>query len=327
MNTKRALKWGLLAAATCVAAAAVPGCELLVDFDRSKIPSGDGGETDGTMPQPDGPAEAAGETGAETSTDAPSEASEAGMGDAPAETTTSEGGPDAPSEAAPEGGMDGGTEADAAAAMLGISPNTGGPSGAVEIGSMSATFTFNVSNSGGATSGTPTVSISGTNAADFSQTNTCPTTGGIAAAGMCTVTVTFTPSINGSETASLDVTASPGGSVSAMLTGTGAGLTIMPTSGTFGPTGADGSSSMSQTFTVTNTGPATSGVPAVSLTGTNASSFGVTNNMCTAAIASLGTCTFNVTFTPQDAGTLTASAQVTASPGGTATATLSGTGN
>ena len=40
MNTKRSVTWGLLAgAAACAAMAAMPGCELLVDFDRSKIPT------------------------------------------------------------------------------------------------------------------------------------------------------------------------------------------------------------------------------------------------------------------------------------------------
>lgn len=59
MNTKRGVTWGLLAGAVaCMAMAAMPGCELLVDFDRSKIPTEDaslvqdGGET------PDAPASA-----------------------------------------------------------------------------------------------------------------------------------------------------------------------------------------------------------------------------------------------------------------------------
>jgi hypothetical protein len=315
MNTTRTLKWGLVtAAAACAVVAAMPGCELLVDFDRSKIPS-EGGAEDVTVP--DGPTgDSAPETGTETSTDAPA--------DAPSETTT-EAGKDAPSEAAHEGGMDGGPEAEASSAMMGISPSTGGPASAVEIGSPSATFAFTVTNSGTGTSGTPSVTISGTNMADFSQTNTC--TAGLAAAGTCTVTVTFTPSINGAESATLNVSATPGGSAAATLTGTGAGLTIAPTTGTFGPTGADGSSSASQTFTVTNSGPLASGTPAVTLMGPNASSFGVTNNTCSAALASLATCTFDVTFTPQATGSLTASAQVTASPGGTASANLTGTGN
>jgi hypothetical protein len=218
MNTKRTLKWGLVtAAATCAVVAAEPGCELLVDFDRSKIPSGDGGEMDGTM----------GDAPVETGGDAPSEMSmgdapDAPPADAPPETTTTEGGMDAPPEAAPEAGMDGGAEAEAASAAM---------------------------------------------------------------------------------------------------------LTINPTTATFLPTGADGSSSMSQTFTVTNTGGSASGTPSGALVGTNPSAFVIGMNTCMAAIPSMMTCTIAVTFMPADAGTLTATLQVTASPGGTVTASLTGTGN
>jgi hypothetical protein len=42
MKTKRSVRLGLLAGVlACGAMAAMPGCELLVDFDRSKIPVGD----------------------------------------------------------------------------------------------------------------------------------------------------------------------------------------------------------------------------------------------------------------------------------------------
>jgi hypothetical protein len=42
MKTKRSVRLGLLAGVlVCGAMAAMPGCELLVDFDRSKIPVGD----------------------------------------------------------------------------------------------------------------------------------------------------------------------------------------------------------------------------------------------------------------------------------------------
>ena len=55
MNTKRSIKWGLVTAAATVRSMLAAGCELLVDFDRSKIPqeggledvtSGDGPEGD-----------------------------------------------------------------------------------------------------------------------------------------------------------------------------------------------------------------------------------------------------------------------------------------
>jgi len=54
-----------------------------------------------------------------------------------------------------------------------------------------------------------TLSINGTNAADFSQTNSCAAT--IAPKGFCTVTVTFTPSATGSRFANLVVPEDGGG--------------------------------------------------------------------------------------------------------------------
>lgn len=102
MNTKRAIKWSLLvAAAGGLAVASMPGCELLVTFDRSKIPddggSADATESDGafnpdavsseTGPASDGQVEPAQDGQAEASTsDAPSDA---GTADAPATTADS----------------------------------------------------------------------------------------------------------------------------------------------------------------------------------------------------------------------------------------------
>jgi hypothetical protein len=106
MNTKRGVTWGLLAGAVaCMAMAAMPGCELLVDFDRSKIPTedaslfGDGGET------PDAPASA----------DAPGE----GNNTAPPV-------PDAAVDGGADGGADGGDGGDSAATAPETStPDTG----------------------------------------------------------------------------------------------------------------------------------------------------------------------------------------------------------
>jgi hypothetical protein len=87
MNTKRSVTWGLLAgAAACAAIAAMPGCELLVDFDRSKIPTEDASIDDAVAESPDAP----------VSTDA------GGDGGAP----VVEAGPDATSP--PDASIDGG---------------------------------------------------------------------------------------------------------------------------------------------------------------------------------------------------------------------------
>ncbi len=70
------------------------------------------------------------------------------------------------------------------------------------------------------------VSITGTNAADFAQTNDC----GMSLAGdsSCAINVTFTPSIYGAESATLSVTDSAGTQTSS-LTGTGTDVTAPTT--------------------------------------------------------------------------------------------------
>jgi hypothetical protein len=71
---------------------------------------------------------------------------------------------------------------------------------------------------------TITVSLVGTNAGDFSETDDCPTGAGMFfAVTPCTITVTFTPTATGSRTARAQIAiASPSGFVySAALTGTG----------------------------------------------------------------------------------------------------------
>ena len=113
MNIKRSVTWSLLAGvAACAALAATPGCELLVDFDRSKIPGADASLSDsGETPDGSEPADGAGEgstTVAEAGTDAtaPDAATDGGGeagGDASADTgTTDTGTPDTGADAASE---------------------------------------------------------------------------------------------------------------------------------------------------------------------------------------------------------------------------------
>jgi hypothetical protein len=192
-------------------------------------------------------------------------------------------------------------------------------------GSPSASQTLTVKNGGAVTSGVPTVSVTGTNPGDFTTTNTC--TAGLLTNGTCTVTVTFKPTGNGTRTATLSVTASPGGTATTSLTGTGqnqAQLTLTAATA-FAPTIVGGAPSASQILTVKNIGDVNSGVPAVSVTGTNPGDF-QTSNTCIAALGPSLTCTVTVTFVPTGNGTRSATLSVTASPGMTATTALSGTG-
>jgi hypothetical protein len=77
---------------------------------------------------------------------------------------------------------------------------------------------------------------------------------------------------------------------------------------------------------VTNTGLGTTGALTASLTGTNASEFGITQNNCTGQLhGSGGTCSVFVRLSPSSAGGKTASLNVTGTPGGTQSSTLTGT--
>ena len=110
-------------------------------------------------------------------------------------------------------------------------------------------------------------------------------------------------------------------------------LAISPTSRNFGGVPFPGPGA-SQVFTVANNGGQASGTPAVTLQdnsqlvgggGPAPPSFAIGNNTCTAPIPAPGTCTVTVGFFPSMAGingqaTLT----VSAIPGGTVTATLTG---
>ena len=126
MNTKRSVTWSLLAGVAASAAMmAMPGCELLVDFDRSKIPTGmdatfqDAGETSDAPSSPDSAAD--GTTTTEAGVDATADAGPDGEtidGEAgAAETGAADTGADAPAEATTE--MDSGPDAIADAAIDG----------------------------------------------------------------------------------------------------------------------------------------------------------------------------------------------------------------
>ena len=82
-----------------------------------------------------------------------------------------------------------------------------------------------MTNSGGGPTGPLTLTLTGANAAQFqSFGNTC-FGASLAAGGSCIVQLLFAPTLSGSLSASLNVSATPGGSASSTLTGSGANCT------------------------------------------------------------------------------------------------------
>jgi N-acetylneuraminic acid mutarotase len=159
---------------------------------------------------------------------------------------------------------------------------------------------------------------------EFSESNTCLST--LASGQNCTITVTFKPTVAGTQNSAVTLKDNCPGSPkqTIALTGTGETLALGFTPGSLNLGSVAVGSSITQSATLTNDGAA-----AVNITGYSISpadgTFTQTNN-CPATLTVQQTCTFQVTFTPPDVFTYNATLSVTNSAGAAATLPLSGTG-
>jgi hypothetical protein len=195
------------------------------------------------------------------------------------------------------------------------------------VGTSSSPLVVTLTNSGTATLTVTSISITGANTGDFSETTTCG--GSVAAGASCSISVTFTPAASGTRTANISVADSAAGSPQTVaLTGTGIApvATLSPTGLTFGNQ-AVGTSSPAKSVTLSNTGNATLTITSISISGTNFGDFSQTNN-CGSSLVVATSCTINVVFTPTASGSRQASLSVADNaPGSPQTASLTGTAN
>ena len=176
-------------------------------------------------------------------------------------------------------------------------------------------ITFTVQNTGTGALTLGTLTLSGINADQYSSTQPVVTT--VPANGNTTFTVTFSPTSNGINAASISLINDDNNENPYVINLTGTGVTPSPeisiTQGTSIATGGNyafgnqtvNSSSNAITFTVQNTGTAALTVGALNLGGTNASEFSITQPLATSITAG-GSTTFTVTFSPTLAGSKTA---------------------
>jgi hypothetical protein len=197
-------------------------------------------------------------------------------------------------------------------------------------GNQSVTLT----NTGNATLTIGSISLTGTNAAEFS-TNGSTCGASLAASSSCSLNVVFTPVTVGSKSASLVfVTNAASSPDSVALSGTGVlpavpVIGLAPSPGAFGNQ-LQGTTSGGLTITVSNTGNATEvlATPFFTITGTNPTNFARSGGTCANAgsIAASASCTIILTFTPSATGarsaTLNIQGTVNASDSLTGTGTL-----
>ena len=152
------------------------------------------------------------------------------------------------------------------------------------------------------------MAITGTNAADFTQTHTCGAS--LAAGAKCTFSITFTPSAIGARSASLSVTDSAAGSPQLIpLTGVGTTAKLAPATLNFGSVTV-GTTSAAKIITLTNIGTTALTITSITITGASAGDFSQTHT-CGASLGAAASCTISVQFKPTVTGNRSAAVRVT----------------
>lgn len=186
-----------------------------------------------------------------------------------------------------------------------------------QINTTSSSKTVTLTNTGTSTLTLTSIVASG----DFTQTNGCGIS--LVAGAHCSITVKFAPTITGPDSGSLTITDNAAGSPQVVpLTGTGANITISPTTLNFGSQTV-GTTSAPQTSTVTNLGVSTVTISKIS---ENSSQYTQTNT-CGTSLAGGSSCTISVKFSPTTTGSHNTSVTLTDNVTGDASKiTLTGSG-
>jgi len=173
------------------------------------------------------------------------------------------------------------------------------------VGTKSANQSTIITNLGNSMLDISNITITGTNASDFTQTNTCGTS--LNAGASCAITVQFDPSIDSVEDASVAITDNAKGTPQLIsLAGSGTSELMTPHVVKFGAVTV-GQSSKPVVVTLKNEN--TTGyllVGQIALWGTDHGDFSQNNN-CPSSLLAGASCQINVTFTPTAKGNRTGS--------------------
>jgi hypothetical protein len=197
------------------------------------------------------------------------------------------------------------------------------------MGTEGAAQIITVTNSGTLPVALGAVTLTGSDAASFKMSNlNCY--GSLVLSASCTVNVRFYPPAAGAASATLNIADNAVGSPQTVtLTGTGMAPTVSlsATNLSFGNQAA-GTEGAVQTITVTNTGTLPVALSSVTLTGTNAASFKMSNLSCYGSLLTGASCAVNLRFYPSAAGGASATLSVADNAvGSPQTVTLTGTGD
>ena len=206
--------------------------------------------------------------------------------------------------------------------------------GSVSTGTASGVQSFTITNVGQQASGAVTLTSNNKEFAIQSSIRADCVSGvtTLAAGVSCTVRIVFTPSASGTHSGSISFSATPGGSGTVSVSGTSVSPAYLSSGGTsslsFGQVPI-GSSSGVQSFTITNTGQATSGTIILTLDYSGFVFQGGLSGDCISGVTTLSAgdhCTVRIVFTPYASGSsYSATASFSAIPGGGGSVSLYGT--
>jgi hypothetical protein len=206
------------------------------------------------------------------------------------------------------------------------SPNPPDPD-SYGITNANTSHTYTLSNRGDLPSSSITLSITGAGLAGWSIVSETCTSAPLAALGNCTVQLSFNAATisQGSYSASLEATATDGGTVSNSITGIARSAVLEWTDASydFGVTSSD----VSYIFTLTNTGTVASSPDLVISESDPDSAWTMSDNLCTGtSLAVAATCTVKLNFDASSlaTGDYDATISATASTGGTASVPFGG---
>ena len=177
---------------------------------------------------------------------------------------------------------------------------------AQSVGTPSPSQTIMLSNTGTSSVTINGITVTGPNAADFSENGNCSAV--LGAGASCQLTVIFKPVAAGNRSASISISDDAAGnphSVPVAGTATQAAVSLSPSTVNFANQ-LVGTTSPPAPTTVTNTGTGALVIASISFSGANAADF-TQKNTCTAPIAPAASCLINVTFAPTAVGARTAS--------------------
>lgn len=168
----------------------------------------------------------------------------------------------------------------------------------------SSAQTVNVMNMGSGAMLINSISATGSNASDFTVSNTCGTV--VSAGSRCSVSVVFASATAGTFTSPLVINTNAG-TTQIALTGAAVvptpSVSVSPSTLAFGAVAA--SSSTSKTVTLTNSGTAPATLSSFSITGTNANLFSESST-CGTTLAVSASCMVSVSFAPLVSGSYSA---------------------